>query len=116
MRRCIWSFLEVLFAFLFVDLFDNVGTLVGVCEHAGFIKEGKIPRVGRALVADAAGVDVWGAKRDVDGDELYRERGRSIGGGADGVEQPHGCGDVLFGECFVRRWRRLFRGTRRRRR
>src|SRR5580658_4374622 len=49
------GFLEILFAFLFVDLFDNVGTLVGVCEQGGFIKEGKIPRVGRALVADGIG-------------------------------------------------------------
>ncbi len=47
--------LEILFAFLFVDLFDNVGTLMGVCEQGGFIKDGKIPRVGRVLVADAAG-------------------------------------------------------------
>jgi adenine/guanine/hypoxanthine permease len=49
------GFLDILFAFLFVDLFDNVGTLVGVCEQAGFIKDGKIPRVGRVLVADAVG-------------------------------------------------------------
>jgi len=49
------GFLEILFAFLFVDLFDNVGTLVGVCEQGGFVKDGKIPRVGRALVADAVG-------------------------------------------------------------
>ncbi len=49
------GFLEILFAFLFVDLFDNVGTLVGVCEQAGFIKDGKIPRVGRVLMADAVG-------------------------------------------------------------
>ena len=34
------GFLEILFAFLFVDLFDNVGTLVGVCEQGGFIKDG----------------------------------------------------------------------------
>jgi AGZA family xanthine/uracil permease-like MFS transporter len=47
--------LEILFAFLFVDLFDNVGTLVGVCEQGGFVKDGKIPRVGRVLVADAVG-------------------------------------------------------------
>ncbi len=47
--------LEILFAFLFVDLFDNVGTLVGVCEQGGFIKDGKIPRVGRVLAADAVG-------------------------------------------------------------
>ncbi|MGA7220570.1 MAG: NCS2 family permease [Candidatus Sulfotelmatobacter sp.] len=50
--------LEILFAFLFVDLFDNVGTLVGVCEQGGFIKDGKIPRVGRVLVADAVGTIV----------------------------------------------------------
>jgi adenine/guanine/hypoxanthine permease len=49
------NLLEILFAFLFVDLFDNVGTLVGVCEQGGFVKEGKIPRVGRVLVADAVG-------------------------------------------------------------
>jgi AGZA family xanthine/uracil permease-like MFS transporter len=47
--------LEITFVFLFVDLFDNVGTLVGVCEQAGFVKNGKIPRVGRALLADAVG-------------------------------------------------------------
>jgi AGZA family xanthine/uracil permease-like MFS transporter len=49
------GFLEILFAFLFVDLFDNVGTLVGVCEQAGFVKDGKIPRVGRVLLADSIG-------------------------------------------------------------
>jgi xanthine/uracil/vitamin C permease (AzgA family) len=48
---------EIIFIFLFVDLFDNVGTLVAVCEQGGFVKEGKIPRIGRALLAD--GVD-WG--------------------------------------------------------
>src|SRR5438270_3368670 len=47
--------LEIIFAFLFVDLFDNVGTLVGVCEQAVFIKNGKIPRVGRVLLADGVG-------------------------------------------------------------
>ena len=47
--------LEIIFVFLFVDLFDNVGTLVGVCEQGGFVKDGKIPRVGRALLSDAVG-------------------------------------------------------------
>lgn len=50
--------LDILFAFLFVDLFDNVGTLVGVCEQAGFVRDGKIPRVGKVLVADAVGTIV----------------------------------------------------------
>ena len=52
--------LEIMFVFLFVDLFDNVGTLVGVCEQGGFVKDGKIPRVGRALVSDAMGT-IFGA-------------------------------------------------------
>ena len=47
--------LEIIFVFLFVDLFDNVGTLVGVCEQGGFVQNGKIPRVGRALMSDAIG-------------------------------------------------------------
>jgi AGZA family xanthine/uracil permease-like MFS transporter len=46
---------EIIFIFLFVDLFDNVGTLVGVCEQAGITRDGKIPRAGRALMADAVG-------------------------------------------------------------
>jgi adenine/guanine/hypoxanthine permease len=50
--------LEILFAFFFVDLFDNIGTLVGVCEQGGFIQDGKIPRVGQVLVADAVGTIV----------------------------------------------------------
>jgi len=46
--------LEIVFVFLFVDLFDNVGTLVGVGKYAGLFDAAKrIPRLGRILVADA---------------------------------------------------------------
>lgn len=48
--------LIVLFTFLFVDMFDTVGTLVGVTEKAGMLtKDGKIPKVKQALFADAIG-------------------------------------------------------------
>lgn len=48
--------LVVLFTFLFVDMFDTVGTLIGVSTKAGLIDEdGKIPRVKQALFADAIG-------------------------------------------------------------
>ena len=48
--------LVVLFTFLFVDMFDTVGTLIGVSTKAGLIdKDGKIPRVKQALFADAIG-------------------------------------------------------------
>jgi AGZA family xanthine/uracil permease-like MFS transporter len=46
--------LEIIFVFLFVDLFDNVGTLVAVGKKAGlFDKAHQIPRVNRILVSDA---------------------------------------------------------------
>ena len=45
---------SVIFAFLFVDLFDNSGTLIGVAKRAGLMsKEGHMPRMGRALLADS---------------------------------------------------------------
>ncbi|MBO2531892.1 MAG: guanine permease [Thermoactinomycetaceae bacterium] len=43
----------VIFAFLFVDLFDTAGTLVGVSSQAGLLKDNKLPRAGRALMADS---------------------------------------------------------------
>ena len=46
--------LEVIFVFLFVDLFDNVGTLVAVSKKAGLVDaDGKIPRLNRILTADS---------------------------------------------------------------
>ncbi|HEV7386613.1 MAG TPA: NCS2 family permease [Phenylobacterium sp.] len=48
------TLLEIVFVFLFVDLFDNVGTLVAVTKRAGLVDEaGKIPRLNRILVADS---------------------------------------------------------------
>ena len=45
---------SVIFAFLFVDLFDTSGTLIGVAQKAGLVdKDGKLPRLGRALMADS---------------------------------------------------------------
>ncbi|QSL91099.1 NCS2 family permease [Ectopseudomonas toyotomiensis] len=46
--------ISVIFAFLFVDLFDTSGTLVGVAQKADLLdKDGKMPRLGRALLADS---------------------------------------------------------------
>ena len=50
----IFDFIVVVFAFLFVDLFDTLGTLIGVSTKAGFLdKEGKLPKIKGALFADA---------------------------------------------------------------
>lgn len=55
----ILDFITVIFAFLFVDLFDTLGTLIGVSTKAGFIdKEGKLPHIKGALFADACATTV----------------------------------------------------------
>lgn len=49
------SLVSVIFAFLFVDVFDNSGTLIGVTKRAGLADEqGNIPKMGKALIADSA--------------------------------------------------------------
>jgi AGZA family xanthine/uracil permease-like MFS transporter len=75
------GFLEILFAFLFVDLFDNVGTLVGVCEQGGFIKDGKIPRVGRVLLADSVGT-IFGSLTGTSTVTSYIESAAGVAAGA----------------------------------
>jgi len=48
------NFLVIMLTFLFVDFFDTVGTLVGVCSKANMLDEnGNVPNAGRALMADA---------------------------------------------------------------
>jgi AGZA family xanthine/uracil permease-like MFS transporter len=73
--------LEIVFVFLFVDLFDNVGTLLGVSEQGGFVKEGKIPRVGRALVSDAIGT-IFGALTGTSTVTSYIESAAGVAAGA----------------------------------
>ena len=75
------GFFEIIFVFLFVDLFDNVGTLVGVCEQGGFVKDGKIPRVGRALVADAVGT-IFGSLTGTSTVTSYIESAAGVAAGA----------------------------------
>ena len=44
----------IVFSFLFVDMFDTIGTLIGVSEKANFLdKDGKLPKIKQALLADA---------------------------------------------------------------
>ncbi|SCI78750.1 Guanine/hypoxanthine permease pbuG [uncultured Clostridium sp.] len=53
------DFAVIVFSFLFVDLFDTVGTLVGVASKGNLLdKDGKLPRAGRALLSDAIGTVV----------------------------------------------------------
>lgn len=52
---CSLAMLPFVIVFLFMVLFDTVGTLVGVGEQAGFIKDNQLPRAKEAFVADALG-------------------------------------------------------------
>jgi AGZA family xanthine/uracil permease-like MFS transporter len=45
----------IIFVFFFLDLFDTVGSLIGIAKQAGLMRDGKLPRAGQALLADAIG-------------------------------------------------------------
>ncbi|ASC70958.1 Guanine/hypoxanthine permease PbuG [Halomicronema hongdechloris C2206] len=56
LRNNIWQLVSIVFVFLFVDLFDTIGTLTGLGTKAGYIDaEGKFPQVEKAFMADAVG-------------------------------------------------------------
>jgi AGZA family xanthine/uracil permease-like MFS transporter len=86
---------EIMFIFLFVDLLDNVGTLVAVCEQAGFVKDGKIPRVGRALLADAVGT-IFGSMTGTSTVTSYIESAAGVAAGA-----RTGLSNVLVAALFL---------------
>jgi AGZA family xanthine/uracil permease-like MFS transporter len=90
------SMLSVIFAFLFVDLFDTSGTLVAVSQKAGLTdNKGNIPRLGRALTADSSAT-VAGAMLGTSTTTSYIESvaGVSIGGRT-------GLTPVVVGLCFL---------------
>ncbi|WP_066631533.1 NCS2 family permease [Labilibacter marinus] len=58
----IFTMITVLFTFLFVDMFDTVGTLIGVSTKANMLNEdGRIPNVKQALMADSVGTTIGAA-------------------------------------------------------
>lgn len=86
---------ELVFVFFFVDLFDNVGTLVGVCEQGGFLRDGKLPRASRALLADAIGTIV-GALSGTSTVTSYIESAAGVAAGA-----RTGLGNLLIAGLFA---------------
>jgi len=86
---------ELVFVFFFVDLFDNVGTLVAVCEQGGFLREGKLPRANRALMADAFGTIV-GAITGTSTVTSYIESAAGVAAGA-----RTGLGNIVIAGGFL---------------
>ncbi len=90
------SMMSVIFAFLFVDLFDTSGTLVAVSQKAGIAdKQGNIPRLGRALSADSTAT-IAGSMMGTSTTTSYIESvaGVSVGG-------KTGLTAVVVGCCFL---------------
>ncbi len=86
--------IELIFIFFFVDLFDNVGTLVGVCEQGRFLVNGKLPRASRALLADAIGT-MFGALTGTSTVTSYIESAAGVAAGA-----RTGLGNSLIAALF----------------
>ena len=85
---------ELIFIFFFVDLFDNVGTLVGVCEQGKFLRDGKLPRASRALLADAIGT-IFGAATGTSTVTSYIESAAGVAAGA-----RTGLGNLVIAALF----------------
>jgi len=73
--------ISVVFVFFFLDLFDTMGTLIGVSSQAGFLKKGKLPRANKAMFADAVGT-VSGALLGTSTVTSYIESATGIAQGA----------------------------------
>ena len=86
----------VVFTFLFIDLFDTVGTLVGVCTKAGMVdKSGKISRIKQAFMADSIATTV-GAILGTSTTTTYVESAAGVAaGGRSGITA------FVVGCCFV---------------
>lgn len=101
MQLDIWGALDVamisvIISFLFVDLFDTSGTLIGVAQKAGLVeKNGHMPRMGKALMADSS-ASVVGSVLGTSTTTSYIEStaGVSVGG-------KSGLTAVVVGLCFV---------------
>ena len=70
-----------IFVLLYLALFDTVGTLVGVGQQAGLLREGKLPRSGQALFADACGT-TFGAALGTSTVTCYIESAAGVSDGA----------------------------------
>ncbi len=90
------NFIVVLLSFLFVDMFDTIGTLIGVSDKAGMLdKDGKLPRVKQALLADAVATSA-GAVFGTSTTTTFVESSAGVGAGA-----RTGLASVVTGGMFL---------------
>ena len=89
------SLIGVIFVFFLVDLFDSTGTLVGVSHRAGLLKDGKLPRLKKALFADSSAI-VAGAALGTSSTTPYIESSAGVAAGG-----RTGLTAVVVGILFV---------------
>ena len=95
-----WTrWLAIIFIFLILDIFDTVGTLVGVAERAGLVKNGTIPRAREALISDGVGT-VAGAIMGTSTVTSYVESAAGISAGARTGLAPVVTGLLLLASLF----------------
>ena len=92
----VFNFIVVLFSFLFVDIFDTLGTLIGVSTKAGMLdKDEKLPRIKPALLADAIATSA-GAILGTSTTTTFVESSAGVGAGA-----RTGLASVVTGFMFL---------------
>lgn len=89
------SMLGIILTFLFVDFFDNAGTLVAVANQAGLMKDNKLPRAGRALLADSIATIV-GSVLGTSTTTSYIESSAGVASGA-----RTGFASLVTALCFI---------------
>ena len=102
------DFVVILCAFLFVDLFDTIGTLVGVSSKAGMLdEEGKLPKIKGALLADALATTA-GAVLGTSTTTTFVESASGVSeGGRTGLTAVTTA--ILFGHCSCHQFSLQFR-------
>jgi len=92
-----WSttMVGIILTFLFVDFFDNAGTLVAVANQAGLVKDGKLPNAGRALVSDSIATMV-GAVLGTSTTTSFVESSAGVAAGA-----KTGFASLVTAACFI---------------
>lgn len=90
------GFFTVIFAFLFVDMFDTIGTLIGVADQGGFLNEkGELERIDKAMTVDAVGT-ILGAFCGTSTVTSYIESAAGVGAGG-----RTGLTAIVVGICFL---------------
>jgi len=86
--------IPIVIVFLYMAVFDAIGTLVGIADRAGFFRDGKLPRADRALLADSAGT-VLGSLMGTATVTAYVESAAGVAAGA-----RTGLANVVTGAAF----------------